>query len=495
MKENYKLNKENLPLLPKEVMVPMYDRSSIKTGIIHIGVGNFHRAHQAFYTDQLLQDGNTEWGICGIGLLEADRKMYNTLKNQDGLYTLMVMEPGNKFSISVIGSIVEYLFAPDNPEAALEKMADPDVRIISLTITEGGYNFDSTTGDFIMNDTTIQWDLEHPDVPKTVYGYITRALQYRRDRGLPGLTILSCDNIQHNGNVCKKMLLSYVKEAESGLIHWIGDNCSFPNSMVDRITPATSQSDITRLMDQYRMEDNWPVTCEPFTQWVIEDDFTGGRPSWESVGAQFVRDVTPYEKMKIRLLNAGHSLLGFAGTLYGYETIDETVRDPLFEAFLREFMDKEVTPVLGKIEGINIGDYKDSLIERFSNPNIKDKLARICGESSAKIPKFLLPTIQEQLDRGGPVKYGALIVSMWCRFLELAGTSGYEYEIQDAMGKELQKAAIDSIDDDPFSFLKIKAVFGDLVRSERFVESYIQMINKLRINKIEKVVKDLIAYS
>lgn len=490
-----KLNTENLSLIPKEIPVPLYNRSEINTGIVHIGVGNFHRAHQAFYTEQILQSGNSEWGICGVGIMERDLQMYNALKEQDGLYTLVVMESDGNMQVRVIGSIVELLYGPENPCLIIEKMADPDVKIISLTITEGGYNYDSATGEFIMSDPVIQRDLEHPENPETVFGYLTQSLKRRRDRQIPGLTILSCDNIQHNGDVCRKMLLAYMKEAEPGLMDWVEDHCSFPNSMVDRITPATTQYHVEILKNQFGIDDRCPVTCEPFIQWVIEDDFANGRPEWESAGVQFVKDVSPYEKMKIRLLNAGHSLLGFAGALIGFQTIDETVNDPLCRQYLRQFMDKEVTQILGQIEGIDLEKYKDTLIERFGNSNIRDLLLRICGESSAKIPKFLLLTIREQLDRGGPVECGILVVAMWCRYVELAGTPGHSFEVQDAIRNELIQAASDSIAGDHLSFLKVESVFGDLVHNERFVQKYIDMINKLRTTGIKETIRDILDYS
>ncbi|MBS3769531.1 MAG: mannitol dehydrogenase family protein [Bacteroidales bacterium] len=492
MSETIKLNANNLEHLPEGVMVPNYNRTKIKTGIVHVGVGNFHRAHQAFYTDQLLCKGKGNWGISGIGLLNEDRKMYHAFTRQDGLYTLMVLDPDEKLRPRVIGSIVEYLFAPENPDRVIEKMADPEVRIISLTITEGGYNQDPATGEFNMSEKSVQWDLHHPDQPQTIFGYLTQALKHRRERKMPGLTILSCDNIQHNGEVCKKMLISYMKEAEPNLVNWVEQHISFPNSMVDRITPVTTPSDKEHLKVQFGIEDLWPVVCEPFIQWVIEDNFANGRPEWESVGVQFVEEVDPYEKMKIRLLNAGHSLLGLTGLLYGYRTIDETVRNPLLASLLREFMDKEATLVLGKIEGIELEGYKDNLVQRFSNTKIKDQVSRICAESSAKIPKFLLPTIREQLDRGGSIQFGTLIVATWCRNLELAGTSDYSIEIQDSMRNELEQKAKASVNDDPLSFLRIEAIFGNLVHYRRFVDTYLQMINELRRHHIDEVISKLL---
>ena len=486
------LNANNLSVISENMAVPEYDRTKLKTGIVHVGVGNFHRSHEAYYTDEILHHDGYDWGICGIGLLEKDQKMSNILKRQDGLYTLMVLRPEESLEARVIGSIVEYLFAPENPEKVFEKMAAPEVKIISLTITEGGYNYNSDTGSFRWSDPLIQWDLSHPDNPKTIFGYLVQALKHRKNKGLSGLTILSCDNIQKNGYVCRQMLTEYIKSAEPELFDWVNNYCSFPNSMVDRITPVTTKEDIEKLNTTYGIIDEWPVTCEPFIQWVIEDDFTCGRPEWERAGVQFVDDVEPYERMKIRLLNAGHSLLGFAGTLYGYKTIDETVRDPLFETYLRNFMDNEVTPVLGKIEGINIDEYKDSLVERFGNSNIKDQLSRICSESSDKIPKFLLPTLREQLHVGGPIKFATLIIATWCRYLELAGAQGFNYDVQDPMKDEITKAALASQNrDSPLAFLKIRSVFGDLATSNRFTETYFALIQDLRNSGIGYVVKKL----
>ncbi len=479
MKEIIKLNAKNLHLLPKEVAVPAYERSKIKTGIAHIGIGGFHRAHEAYYTDQILHNGGvTNWGICGIALLETDRKIYNVLAEQDGLFTLMTTEPDGTLDVRVIGSIVEYLFAPENPEAIIEKLASADIKIITLTITEGGYNFSSATGEFVINEPLIQWDLNNPENPKTVFGYVTQALKRRKDRGTGGLTIQSCDNIQKNGDLLKRMLLAYVKEAEPGLTGWIEKRITFPNSMVDRITPVTQPSDIENLKSVYGIEDAWPVVCEPFIQWIIEDNYSNGRPDWESAGVQFVQDVSPFEKMKIRLLNAGHSLLGFTGALRGYTYIHEVVHDQLFARFLRDFMDKEVTPVLDEVPGIDLNDYKDKLFERFGNVRIRDKVARICLQSSAKIPKFLLPTIREQLKTGGPVECSALVVAAWCRYAEGFDGAGNKYTVEDEMKEILQEKALAS-HQDPLSFLRIEPVFGDLINSERFTEAYVNALQCL----------------
>lgn len=472
--------------------VPGYDRSAISIGIVHVGVGNFHRSHEAYYTEQLLQKGEKNWGICGICLLDRDRHMYQTLVDQDGLYTLVEKDMDGNQTVRVIGSIIDYLYAPADPGAVISAMADPAVKIISLTITEGGYNFDASTGEFRFADPGIQWDLRHTDRPRTIFGYLAAAFRLRRDRGLPGLTVLSCDNIQHNGDMCNKMVRAFLGEGQPDLLAWTKAHVSFPNCMVDRITPATTDRDVQDLKDNYSLEDARPVICEPFIQWVIEDDFKEGRPNWETRGVQFVNRVDPFEKMKIRLLNAGHSLLGIVGTLWGLSTIDETVRNKELARLLREFMDLEVSPLLGQMEGFDLETYKNSLLQRFANPYMGDRLTRICSESSSKLPKFLLPTIREQLERDGPIDCSAFIIAAWCHYLELAGTEGCDWEILDVMKDDLVKAAKASRGDDPLAFLRIEAVFGDLIESRRFVETYLPLLEKLRKSGVQAVSRDLL---
>jgi len=479
-----RLNQGNLHLLPGEVSIPSYHRKAIRTGIAHIGIGGFHRSHEAFYTDQILQKNNSGiWGICGIALLDSDKKIFNVLNDQDGLYTLMTAEPDGTLSARIIGSITEYLFTPGNPEAVIEKLAGPDIRVITLTITEGGYNFNPATGEFLINEPLIQWDLKHPENPKTVFGYLAQSLKRRRDQGNGGVTIQSCDNIHKNGDLLKRMLFAYVKEAEPDLPEWIDQHVTFPNSMVDRITPVTTKQDIDNLRSLYGIDDRWPVVCEPFIQWIIEDNFSNGRPDWESAGAQFVDDVSPFEKMKIRLLNAGHSLLGFTGALHGYNYIHEVVNDQIFAKFLRDFMDKEVSPTLDEVPGIDLNAYKNKLFERFSNTRIKDKVSRICSQSTAKIPKFLLPTINEQLKAGGPIDCSAMVIAAWCRYCEGFDETGNQYPIEDDMKEILQEKSLASRND-PLLFLKIESIFGDLARSERFTQAYVKSLYKIYQNGV-----------
>ena len=490
--ESLKLNAENIDKFQDSVTIPKYDRSSVKAGIVHVGIGGFHRSHQAFYCDQLLHDKEqSQWGICGVALLERDDSIYKTLKEQDGLYTLIVKEFDGSWKARIIGSIVDYLFAPENPKAVIEKMADPGTKLITLTITEGGYNFDESTGEFNMENPLIQHDLAHPELPKTIFGYLTQALKLRKARGLKGCTVQSCDNIQGNGKIMKRTLLEYVKVAESGLTDWIHDNVSFPNSMVDRITPVTEKNDIVRLKDDFGVEDSWPVVCEPFTQWVIEDTYSNGRPKWETLGAKFVKDVAPYEKMKLRLLNAGHSVLGIFGALLGYKTIDEAIEDKELRTFLADFMDKEVTPRLDNLPGVDLGSYKQSLIQRFGNHNIKDQVSRICSESSTKLPKFLLPTVRENLEQKGPINQTAFVIAAWAIYSKGISEKGDAIEIIDVMKDELrEKVAANT--ESPVVFLEISAVFGNLVQSDRFVDSYLTAYENISKSGLKESLQSLL---
>lgn len=483
MNNTIPLNQSNLNRLPSSVSWPTYYRGQLVCPIVHIGVGGFHRSHEAYYTDALMnRDGSKAWGICGVGLREADRKLRDILKAQDYLYTLIVRHPDGRVENRVIGSIVDFMLSVDDPQAVIEKLADAETKIVSLTITEGGYNFDPATGEFNFDNPDVQHDLANPSSPRLVFGYLAAALKKRRKAGIPPFTVQSCDNIQHNGAMTRKMLLAFVEQQDAKLAAWIGEHVAFPNAMVDRITPATTAADCEYLQSEVGIEDGWPVTCEPFCQWVIEDNFSNGRPEWERVGAQFVPDVTPYEKMKIRLLNAGHSVLGLLGSIHGHSTIDGAMADPLFAKYLRTFMDVEATPVLDAVEGIDLDDYKDSLIERFGNSNIKDGLARICLESSAKLPKFLISTIRENLQSGGSIEFATLVIAAWCYYSDKGvSKDGEPLEIVDEMKAALHEAATGT-SADVLSFLKLKPIFGDLVNNKTFTDTYSKMVGRLYEN-------------
>lgn len=454
-----KLNNSTLTEL--SVDKPSYRRDEISVGIVHFGVGGFHRAHQAAYVDRLMEMGVAkDWGICGVGVMPADRKMAEVMAEQDGLYTLLLEKPDGTREARVIGSIVDYRYAPDDPEAVIELLAAPSTRIISLTITEGGYNID-TTGSGV-----------------NVFGLVADALARRRDRGVGSPTIVSCDNIEGNGDVARQAFATYAERVHPGLGDWISTHTRFPNSMVDRITPVTTAEVIDVVKAEFGVDDRWPVVAEPFTSWVLEDDFSDGRPPFEQAGVVLVDDVTPYELMKLRLLNASHQSLCYFGYLAGYRLVDEAAGDPLFARFLMEYMDSEATPTLRPVPGIDLPDYKRTLIERFANPGIKDTIARLCFGSSDRIPKWLLPVVRENLKTGAPVRLSAATVASWARYAEGVDEQGQPIDVQDQLADILVPLAR-SQHDHPTAFIENTAVFGDLARKPRFVEAYLWALDSL----------------
>ncbi|MET4047031.1 mannitol dehydrogenase [Rhodococcus sp. 1163] len=474
-----KLNSHTLADFIEDVEVPTYDRSEVTAGIVHFGVGGFHRAHQAMYVDRLLQQGEaSEWGICGVGVLPGDQKMRDVMEAQNCLYTLALKHSDGAWDTRVIGSIVEYLFAPEDADAVIEKMAAESTRIVSLTITEGGYNFSATTGEFDTASPAIAADLEPGATPSTTFGLVVAALARRKDRGLKPFTIMSCDNIEGNGHIAESTFTTFARLKDPALAEWITAEGAFPNSMVDRITPVTTPEVVQELSDRYALDDQWPVAGEPFTQWVLEDKFTLGRPAFEHVGVQVVDDVTPYESMKLRLLNASHQALCYFGYLSGYRLVHEVAQDSLFAEFLLAYMDDEATPTLQAVPGIDLGEYKKTLIERFSNPEIRDTVARLCAESSDRIPKWLLPVIRTNLDNGGPITLATAVVASWARYAEGVDEQGQPIEIVDQLKDSLVPLARKQ-KDDPTAFISNRAVFGDLIDNERFVAEYTKTLASL----------------
>ena len=397
--------------------------------------------------------------------------MHEVMTAQDCLYTLVIKHPDGSLHPRVVGSIIAYLFAPDDPEAVLELMADPGTRIVSLTITEGGYLVHPVTGDFDADDPTIQKDLQAGAAPSSAFGFITEALSRRRDRRVPPFTVVSCDNIPGNGEVAHKMISAFARLKDPELADWVDREVTFPNSMVDRITPVTPEADRSLLAEQFGVEDAWPVVCEPFTQWALEDNFRNGRPPFEDVGVQLVKDVEPYELMKLRLLNASHQALCYLGYLAGYRYAHEVCQDPVFTTFLLGYMDHEATPTLPPVPGVDLEQYKHQLIERFANPEVRDTLARLCAESSDRIPKWLLPVIREQLASGGEIARSALVVAAWARYAEGQDEQGQPIEVVDRLRDQLIARAR-AQREEPLIFISDRDLFGDLIDNERFVLAY-----------------------
>ena len=472
-----KVSSNLLKVPPKGVKCPTYDRAKVGTAVLHIGVGAFHRSHQAFYLDELIEShGGYEWGICGVGIMPQDAGMNKALNEQDCLYTL-VERSGKTSSARIIGSLKSYIFGFEKAEDVFQKMAAAETKIVSLTATEGGYCFDQGTGELDIKHAGIQNDLKNPQHPQTIFGYLAEGLERRRKSGLPPFTVLSCDNLQGNGNVAKRTLLAFCRERDAQLEKWISANVAFPNCMVDRITPATTELEREYVRVTYNIDDAFPVVAEPFIQWVIEDHFCNGRPALEKVGIQFTSDVVPYEKMKLRLLNATHSAMGYLGYLCGYRYIHEIAQAPEFIPYLAGLMDQEVTPLITSVPGINLTDYKRTLLDRFANETIKDQALRICLDGSAKLPKFIFPSIAEQLERHGPISKLTLCVASWMRFLNGIDENGQNIPIVDPQAERLTKVAKQTRD--PRPLLAFTDIFGDLGQSERFVLELELLINSL----------------
>lgn len=471
-----KLNSKNLPQISAageaKITVPTYQRGdAVKEGIVHVGVGGFHRAHLAVYVHKLMQDhGVTDYAICGVGLQPFDAAMRDALGSQDHLYT--VVERSAKGSVAkVVGSINSYLFAPDDREAVVAKMAHPDTHIVSLTITESGYYYDEHTHELQSDHPDIQFDLDpaNEKTPHTTFGFLYAALARRYQQGLKPFTVMSCDNMHNNGSITRSMLESFARLRNPEVAKWIAEQVAFPNAMVDRITPQTTAADKTALVKDFAIEDAWPVVTEPFMQWVIEDHFSDGRPPFEKVGVQVVKDlhaVEQFEKHKLRLLNGSHSALGYPGQLAGFKYVHEVIGNPLFHKFVWQMMQEEVKPLLPEIPGVDIDEYCKTLIERFSNPTIMDQLPRICLNASGKIPKFIMPSIAEAIWVTGPFRRLCFVAAAWFHYINGVDDSGNTFEVDDPMREELQAKARAG-GTNPAELLSIPNLFGDDLRSDK----------------------------
>lgn len=467
-------------LKARNITFPTYDRQNNKQGIVHIGVGGFHRAHLAFYIDQLMQKHALHnWAICGVGIQIPDKNMRDALVPQDGLYTLVERSQDGE-TAHIVGSLTSFIYAPGNCEAVFEKMAHPDTRIVSLTVTESGYFRNDSTGSLDTTHQDVAHDLKDTSAPKTVYGYLYEALLRRYKGKRRPFTVMSCDNMPQNGHTLRQMFIEFAQLRDKNFAKWIAEEVAFPNSMVDRITPRTTDDDKLKIKQTFGIDDKWPVVCEPFIQWVIEDNFSDGRPPWEKVGIQVVSDVEPFELMKLRLLNASHSAMGYLGYLAGFTYIHEVISDPLFYKYIKNMMHQEVKPLLPHIPGVDVNEYCETLLQRFANPTIKDQLPRICMSGSGKMPKFILPSISDQLKNDQPnIRRLTLCVASWFRYLTGFDKDGRPFEIDDVMADELRTKARQGADK-PDSLLGVTTLFSpDLRQSKVFIETLTQALQLL----------------
>ena len=491
---------------PQSVVVtkPTCDRDEVTAGICHFGVGVFHRAHLAYYMDVLLHDfGVRDWGICGIGVRESSRRLSRQLTDQECLYTLVTKgQQKEDTEVRIVRSLVAYLVAPDDPEAVKRQLADPVIRIVSLTITEPGYDLDGNQ----MVKLDLMADAE--DTPHSVWGWILYAIEQRRAAGTAPFTVMSCDNLQHNGDRTKECLLSFARDSKAygdnaKLLAYIESSISCPNSMVDRITPATTDEHLQEVEKTFGIHDASPVIAEDWSQWVVTstpDSFPSGRPPLELLAKEpynvlLVPDVTPYELMKTRLLNGSHLVISYLGHLCGYKYVYEVLKDADFVAFLTSYMDDEVTPTLLPIPGIDLADYKVKLRTRFGNPHCKDLLTRVGRQGATKAPKFLLPTIRAQLQAGRRVHCATLAVAAWLRFLNHHDDSGKEWPVEDSKAESLGLIAeAEKAKEDAAAILhKAKELFEDLADNEEFLGAVQPALTSLYENGARKTLKEWVA--
>lgn len=482
-----KLSLATLGDIPAEVATPTYSRESITPGILHFGPGNFHRSHQAVYLDRLFNMGlDHDWGIIGASIMPGDVTLRETMHKQDYLSTV-VTQSATLSEAQVTGPMIDYLPVGDT-RAILDKLADPAIRIVSLTVTEGGYFVDASTGKFDDRHPSITTDAANIDSPKTIFGLIVNALAGRRERSEPAFTVMSCDNLPHNGFAARAAVIGLAKQVDESLAQWIGDNSSFPNGMVDRITPATGDRERSRVRSLFGIADDSPVFCEDYLQWVLEDNFVAGRPSFEKAGVEIVPDVSPFETMKIRILNGGHAIIAYPSGLMGIEFVHEAMQDERVAQFLDAVEEREILPVVPPVPGVVIEEYKTSVERRFANPAIADTITRLCLDGSNRQPKFIVPTIKDRLAAGAGFEGLALLSAMWCRYCEGTTESGDVIPPNDPNWDALQSKARASRSD-PLAWLGMRDVYGDVGDNVEFRDSFTRALAGVREDGVEAMMK------
>ncbi len=480
---------ENLPALARTASVPSYARADLSAGIVHVGIGNFHRAHLAHYLHRLFNLGRDhDWAIVGAGIKSFDAAMRARLQPQDWLTTVVELDPAG-YSATVTGAMID--FAEATPEAVLDVLVRPEIRIVSLTITEGGYFVDALTGGFDAAHPEIRADAAEPANPRTVFGIIIAALRRRQEHGLAPFTVMSCDNLPENGHATRAAVLGLARLQDAGFADWIAANVAFPNSMVDCITPATGERERKLVLDQFGIEDAAPVVCEPFRQWVLEDLFPQGRPAFELVGAEFVADVAPYELMKLRILNGGHATIAYASGLLAIHHVHEAMAHPLIARFFHWLEHKELMPTVPVIPGVDFEAYYRKVFERFSNPAIGDTISRLCLDGSNRQPKFILPAVRDRLKAGLPVDGLALEVALWCRFCAGTNDAGKPIEVPDDNAASLREHALKARTD-PAVFLSQQSIFGDLAGAAPFADAFGKSLDALWSKGVVKVLEEAV---
>ncbi len=473
--------------LPEGVGRPRYARSDQSAGILHFGPGNFHRAHQAVYLDRLLNDGkDLDWSIVGASVMPGDAALRDTLLSQD-LLTTVVSESATTSAAHVTGAMIDYLPVGDT-RAVLEAMSDPAIRIVSLTVTEGGYFVSAATNRFDDAHPAIRADAANIAEPATIFGLVVHALAKRRESGTAPFTVMSCDNLPHNGRAARAAVVGLARLVDPALADWIDANTGFPNGMVDRITPATGPRERARVVDEFGVADAAPVFCEDYLQWVLEDDFPSGRPAFESVGVQIVADVSPYETMKIRILNGGHATIAYAAGLLDVEYAHEAMGHELVAGLLDRVERDEVLPTVPPVPGVDLHDYLATIKSRFANPRIGDTVRRLCFDGSNRQPKFIVPTIADRLREGGSIDGLALASALWCRYCEGETESGETIAPNDPAWDRLVRTAQASRAD-PHAWLGMTDVYGELGADERLRAAFAEALGRVRTEGVEAALR------
>ena len=463
--------------LAKTAAIPRYEPASLRAGIVHFGVGNFHRAHQAVYLDDLFNLGRGhDWALVGAGVRDADKAMRDTLMLQDWLTTVVEQEAAGS-GARITAPMIDFV-EPGSFHAIINRMADPAIRIVSLTITEGGYYIDPASQRFDPGHPDIVADAANFTTPKTVFGLILAALKRRRDVGTPPFTVMSCDNIPGNGHVTQNAVVGLARLIYPELAGWVERNVAFPNSMVDRITPATTDRERELLKNEYGIADAWPVFCERFKQWVLEDNFPAGRPPLEDVGVQFVPDVAPYELMKIRILNGGHATIAYPAALMDIHFVHEAMENELVLEFLRKVEREEIIPVVPPVPDTDLGAYYELIETRFANPKIGDTVTRLCLDGSNRQPKFILPSATDRLAAGASVTGLALVSALWARYCYGETDSGRPIAPNDPSWDRLTAQA-KRAKADPKAWLEMRDIFGALSDEPAYVAAFEKALSTL----------------
>jgi mannitol 2-dehydrogenase len=471
------LSEDDLPEIAATASVPHYKRGSLSAGIVHFGVGNFHRAHQAVYLDSLFNLGlDHDWALVGAGVRATDEDMRRKLLGQD-YYTTVVEQEADRTSARVTGAMIDFLPVGD-VAAVSEALADPKVRIVSLTVTEGGYYIDPASQRFDAAHPDIVADSANPEAPRTVFGLILLGLQLRKERGLQPFTVMSCDNIPGNGHVTQNAVAGLAELINPELARWVREAVAFPNGMVDRITPATGQRERDALTRQFGIVDAWPVFCEEFKQWVLEDNFPAGRPALEKVGVQFVPDVAPFEHMKIRILNGGHATIAYPAGLLDIHFVHEAMEHKLVRAFLEKVEREEIIPVVPPVPDTDLGDYYKLIERRFSNPKIGDTISRLCLDGSNRQPKFILPSAADRLAAGQGVTGLALVSALWARYCYGESDSGKVIPPNDPSWDRLTALAREARTK-PEAWLTMTDIFGPLASNAAYVAAFTKALSSL----------------